>query len=199
VDLAAARTELEERGFDSLSPARATMYLNYGMTALERVYPWPWLRTTTTGTSPLAIPDLQAVRSVRTSTGRELLGVDEQWLASSGYDFTQSGTAELWWLEGETTLKTWPVDSSTSLSVVYTRFSPTLSADGDTPLFNSRWDINWIDLSVVEAYRDSDDHDQAARLLAAVGSRLQAMIETYGYRNDQNPDLMVVRGESVDW
>ena len=199
MNLAAARTELEERGFDSLSPARATMYLNYGMTALERVYPWPWLRATTTGTSPLTISDLQSVRSVRTSTGCALWGVDEQWLAESGYDFAATGTAQLWWLEGETTLRTWPVDASTSLSVVYTKFSTALSADGDSPLFNSRWDINWIDLSVVEAYRDSDDHDQADRLLAAVSGRLQTMIGTYGQRNDQNPDLMVVHGESQDW
>lgn len=193
MDLAAARTELEERGFDSLSPTRQAMYLNHGKDALENVWPWPWLRTTTSGTSPLSIPDLKTVLWVQTSTGLELRGVDEQYIAGMGWSFTQTGPASYWWLQGESTLQTIPLDTSTSLSVTYLKFSPALSDDGDEPLFNERWDMNWIDLSVVEAYRDSDDHDAADRLLGAVRSRLEVMIDAYGDRNFQNPGLTVVR------
>lgn len=201
MNLGDAVQELADRGFDSLTPARATRYLSAAKDTLEACYSWPHLRTSATGVSPLVIADLRTILWVRNSAGCQLPVLDEGYIAAQGLNFNQTGTAEYVWIEGDNTVRTWPVDSSTSLTVGYVKFSPALAVDADEPTWpalDTRWDFAWIDFACVEAYRDSDAHDQADRLLAAADRRAAQLIESYAGRQLQNPDYQVVHGFGLD-
>jgi hypothetical protein len=201
VDLTAAQTELQARGFDYLSSSRLTIMLNAGKNALEDEYAWPWLETTTTGTAPLTISDLKDVLyCVDTSNRNQLTGLDARDVADWDAIVTTAGTPESWWLDGATTLKVYPTSTSVQLSVRYVKFSPELSAGTDTPLIPVRYHSLWVDYAVIQAYLDSDNYDAARALLGYIREfRIPQMIEAYATRNRQNPGYAVVSWASDDW
>jgi hypothetical protein len=200
MNLTQAVAELKARGFDYLSDPRATTMLNAGKNALEDEADWPWLETTTTGVAPLTISDLNAVLYVvDTTNGAELTGLDARDIADLDPNVSTAGTATSWWLDGSV-LKTYPTSTTAQLSVRYVKTSPDLSAGADTPLIPSRYHPVWIDYAVVEAYKDDDRFNEAAALLNFVRTnRLPQIIEAYGDRNRQNPDVQVVVAGSEDW
>jgi hypothetical protein len=194
VDLITARTEFKARGFDYLSDARANTMLNNAKNAFEDEWPWPWLETTTSGVAPFTISDLKYVLDVQTAAGVELQGIDPK-----DADLT-AGAADSWWLDGTQTLRTSPVDASTSLAVRYVRFSPDLAASSDTPLIPSRYHPVWIDYAVVEAYKDDDNYQAAQALLAFIrATRLPQLIETYVWRNRATTAYQEITFAAEDW
>jgi hypothetical protein len=201
MQLSAARTELQARGFDHLSSARCLIMLNRAKNALEDEYPWPWLHTSTTGTAPLTISDLKHIQYVSdTSNDRTLTGVDLRWVREMDASADETGTPQVWWLDGETTLRVWPLNTSINLSVRYVKFSPELSADGDTPLIPTRYHPVWVDYAVVEAYKDADDYANANALLQHLRMvEVPRMIAHYANRNLQNPEAIAVTYASEDW
>jgi len=199
VDLAAARAELGDRGFDYLSAPRMDIMLNNARNQLEDEYPWPWLETTTTGSAPLTISDLKSVLYVVDQDADQILaGVDARDVVDRDAGVATAGTADSWWLDGTTTLRTYPV-SSASLLVRYVRFSPQLTAGSDTPLIPERYHPVWIDLAVIQAYKDSDNYQAAAALQSDVNARVGRMMEIYAARNRQNQSLQVLTFASEDW
>jgi hypothetical protein len=150
MDLTAAQTELKARGGDYLSTARLTTFLNDAKNELEDFFVWPWLETTTTGTAPLTISDLKHVLYVVDTTNQaELTGASAQYIVEDlDETITTTGTPDVWWLDGTTTLKVYPANTSASLSVRYVKFSPELSAGADTPLIPVRNHNLWIDLAL---------------------------------------------------
>lgn len=186
--LTTATTELQARGGSYLAAARCTTMLNDAKNELEDFYPWPWLETTTTGTAPVTISDLKYVLYVVDTTNKcELPGVSAQWLISQETaDLTQTGDASYWYLDGLTSLKVYPVNTTASLSVRYVKYSPELSAGSDTPLFPARYTNIWIDLAMVRVYEDADDHQAADVLRTKVQKRLGLLVEEFEARNRQN-------------
>lgn len=200
MDLSAARDELRARGFDGLTDGRANGFLNAGKNALEDFAPFPWLDASTTGTAPITISDLKAVLHVwNAGTNLSLEGADRRYLRDTyGPVLTTTGTACHWYLDGLTTLKVFPADTSTTFSVDYVKFSPELSADGDEPLFPERLHPIWLDLAVVEAYMDSDEPGQAQALQAKVDVRLAREVDVFFGRNLQNPERQTMVYGSLD-
>jgi hypothetical protein len=125
MDLTAAQTELKARGGDYLSTSRLTTFLNDAKNELEDFFVWPWLETTTTGTAPLTISDLKASCMWSTRRNRcELTGASAQYIVEDlDETITTTGTPDVWWLDGTTTLKVYPANTSASLSVRYVKFS----------------------------------------------------------------------------
>ena len=201
MNLGTARTELQARGFDHVSSARCLILLNRAKNALEDEYPWPWLHVTTTGTAPLTISDVKHVLHVSdTSNDHELLGVDPRYVREQDPALDDTGTPAVWWLDGETSLKVWPANTSVNLNVRYVKFSAELSADADTPLIPVRYHPVWVDYAVVEAYKDSDDFERANALLQHLRLvEVPRMISHYANRNLQNPEAMNVTFASEDW
>jgi hypothetical protein len=202
VTLAQAIAELKARGFDYLSDPRATIMLNSAKNALEDEFDWPWLETTTTtGAAPLTITDLKHVLYVvDTTNGAELRGKDPRDIADLDSNVATAGTPTNWWLDGNSTLRTYPTSTTAQLSVRYVRCSPELSAPSDTPLIPGRLHPVWIDYAVVEAYKDDDRFNEAQALLSFVhANRLPQIIDTYGERNRQGPDVQVLVAGSEDW
>lgn len=201
MNLGTARTELQARGFDYLSTTRCTILLNRGKNALEDYYLWPWLETTTTGTAPLTVSDLKQVLYVVDSTGdRELPGLDRRMIRDLDSKLDDTGVPEFWWINGETSLRVWPLNTTNTLSVDYVKFSPELSGDSDTPLIPVRYHPVWVDFAVVEAYKDNDAYDKASALLDHLTRfDIPRMVQAYAERNLQNPGYQQIRGASEDW
>lgn len=202
MDLTAAIAELRARGvsYETSAGGRPTIWLNDAKNELDDFYPWPWLETTTTGTSPLTISDLKYVQYVVDTTDQvELWGINAADIVSqSYYDLSMTGTPEVWYLDGTTTLKIWPT-STASLSVRYVKVSPELSSGTDTPLFPSRYSGIWIDLAMVRAYLDSDDLDRAFALRKDCQARLGQLVEEFEARNRQNQVQQQINSGAADW
>jgi hypothetical protein len=202
MDLTAALAELASRGADHVSSARRTTFLNDAKNEFESVWPWPWLETTATGAAPLTVSDLRAVLYVVDSTNRRVLrGASAQDIVLQvDPTITTTGTPECWWLDGTTTLKVYPANTSVSLSVRYIKYSAELSAGADTPLIPTRLHNLWIDLAVIRVYQDSDELQAATALRADVRGRLERLVAEYEVRNRQNAPLQHVSLDGgIDW
>ena len=200
MNLGQAITAFKSRGFqyiDQDDPTKSTRILNRARNELEDYWPWPWLRKTTTGPAPLAIPDLKYVLWVKDSTGNPVYGVDER-----DVDTDQTGAPDSWWLDGpdatgQTTIRFAPVGPGT-FTVRYVMESPELSNSTDTPLIPSRYHPLWIDLAVVHGYRDDDNYAAAGSLAADLEARLLRLVERYETRNRQSSQFMAYHGLSED-
>lgn len=201
MNLGAAHAELAARGFDEVDTDRLRSFLNIARNQFEDAYPFPWLETATTGTSPLTISDLKHVLHVVDTTNHvELEGVTAAYIvAELGSDLTAQGSGLVWWLDGETSLKTWPAGSSAQLSVRYIKQSPELASDSDAPLIPARYHQTWIDLAVVRAHLDANATDLAANVRAVAGQDLAQIISRYETRNRQNAQSQIIRGDAEDW
>lgn len=197
--LADAQVEVAARGFDYLEPPRLTFMLNNAKNALEDMWEWPWLTRLAIGAAPLLIGDLKLVTLVRTDDDRELYGLDVRQAAINGTDLTAPGTPEHWWLDdtAPTTVRTLPVGGG-EINVLYICESPELSSPSDVPLIPARYQPLWIDLAVVEGYKDSDNYVAAQALRADVAMRVQDVILRYETRNRQHSPFITARVFSED-
>jgi len=195
--LSEARAELAGRGFDYLSAARMNFMLNNARNAFEDAWPFPWLpQKAVVGPPPLTITDLKYVRSVKHGDD-ELYALDFRIVAQDGTDIDATGVPVYWWLEGPNIIHTWPVDGS-DITVYCTAESPELIADDQSPLIPTRYQPIWLDLAVVQAYKDSDNFTGAQALMADIGTRLMQVIERYETTNRQHAALIAYRSPSED-
>lgn len=199
--LSEARDELRARGFDGLTDDRCDIFLNAGKNALEDYAPWPWLDASMTGTAPLTITDLKAVRHVWNSgSGLPLRGAERDYLRGQyGPDLTTTGTSEWWYLTGVSVLSVYPADTSSTFAVDYIKTSPELDDDTDEPLHPERLNQVWIDLSAVEAYIDADEPEMAAAIQQKAERRLAFAVGVYFGRNLQNGQDQALSFTSLDW
>jgi hypothetical protein len=196
LNLAEARAELSARGFDYLSATRQTFMLNRAVTDFEDFWPWPWLRKTVTGPAPLTITNLKYIRKVYDSTGNEIFGVDDV----EDIDTTETGTPQYWWIDdtsGSSVLTAYPVGAAT-FTVSYVAESSDLSNTTDTPAIPERYHPLWIDLAVIQAYKDSDNFAAAQVLRQDTEVALQRLVERYETRNRMNSAHILIRAGSED-
>jgi hypothetical protein len=198
VNLGEATNAVMERGFDYLSTPRISLMLNTAKDNFEDMWRWPWLETFTTGVTPLDIEDLKLVQMVKNAlTADELLGLTMAQVRQDFTDINAAGTPQYWWIEGDTILHAWPGDGA-SVTVWYVADSPPLVDPGDTPMIPARYHHLWIDLAVIEAYRDSDNFQAAQLLRADVYAVMQDVIARYETRNRQHSPFMTVRTHNED-
>lgn len=196
MNLGQAQQELQDRGFDYLSAPRMTTMLNRALADFGDFYTWPWLRKTATGAAPLTITDLKYVLKVFDQSGNELFGMTD----AADVDVTQAGTPDSWWVDdtsGSAVLTAYPVGSVT-FSVRYVAEAPLLTAASDTPLIPVRYHPLWVDLAVVQAYKDSDNFAAAQALRADTEAALQRLVERYETRNRMNSQTIRILVGSED-
>jgi len=176
-------TELYARGFDYLNQddagrTRAKRWLNESYEELASAEPWPFLEATTSGTAPLTISDLGDVIYVEDTTSDNRLHLlDVRGVVDDDPDVDDQGTPEGYYLDGISTLRVWPANSSVTVSVRDTKVPGELSADGDEPLVPSRFQGLIVDGAVIRAYTDSDNFESAAALQQQVDVRLLKMTD----------------------
>lgn len=196
MNLDLAYAALVARGFDYLTPDRGHLMLNTAKDEFEDVWEWPWLQKLVTAPTPLTVADLKLVLSVRQGNN-ELYGLTLRQAAQGYTDLTEGGTAEFWWVEGDDILHLYPGDGG-AVTIVYVADSPELIAGVDTPLIPRRYHPLWVDLAVVEAYKDSDNFAAANALRADVAMRMQNVITRYETRNRQHSPFISVRDSHGD-
>jgi len=200
--LADGRAELDARGYGRFTDARQNHWLNAAKNRFEDYpYDWPWLVTTTTGSSPLTVSDLRRVLSVvSTSNGNIPLTQihPEAVIEFVDGSLATGGTAGGWYLSSETQVSVYPAGTA-SLSVRYVKFSPELSADGDTPLIPARYRSVWVDLAEVEVLRYGvKDAGAAGALEASVFARLDEIAGVYAMQDQPAYSEQLMTGASVD-
>lgn len=191
MNVTAATTAVQQRGFDYLSPERVLLMLNAAKDTFEDQYEWPWLQTLIAGPTPLTVTDLKLVQNVRCGDN-ELMGLSRAQVLQGFTPLGHAGTPEYWWIEGDDIVHAWPGDGA-ELAIVYVADSPELITGTDTPLIPRRYHHLWIDYAVVEAYKDSDNFTGAQALRGDVMLRMQDVIGRYETRNRQHSPFMTVR------
>lgn len=184
LDFAALQTELFARGFTYLNDAgagltRAKRWINEAMHEVDESEPWDYLRTTTTGTSPITISDLGRVEYVVDVARRLVLDeMDRANLVAFYGDLTDTSTlASYWYKTSPTVIATYPVSTAT-LTVSYFKFGPDLSSGSDTPLMPDRFRQVIVEMAAQKAHRDNGNEAEAQACLSEAERILGRMRET---------------------
>lgn len=201
MNLGTGRADLEARGYARFTDARLNAFLNTAKNRFEDYgFDWPWLKATTTGTSPITISDLRRVRTVYDPSNRRPLDRVEAEDVTDFFDtnLTLAGPALYWYLSAETVLATYPVSTAT-LSVRYQKFSPELSGDSDTPLIPVRYHQTWVDLAEVETLRYGvKDKGLSDSMEASVMARVGEIAGVYAMQGQPINTESLITGASVD-
>ena len=184
--------EFQARGFDYLSDTRAGRYVNQAYKSLCGRAQWPFLLTTTTGTAPLTIADLRAVRSVvDTTTDTTLRWVDRRHLVTAiSNDLTISGNPSYWYQNSRTIVSVYPANTSNTLSVNYLKI-PTVLTGVATHIIPEEYEDLIIDGAVISAYKNQDDYDKAAALSGFYNEKLREMMDALRSRNHGSPSYVI--------
>lgn len=193
-NLGQLRTQLRERGFNFLEDAECDRLLNDAYLEICDLDDWPFLQATATGPASLTIADLRTVTSVYDTTGRRHLDVtsyDE--LIQQCVDVTQAGTPCVYWIDGLTVVKTWPVGGT--LSVRYLK-TPTAMVDpAEQPVIPARF----RDIIVTGAARKAAMDQSAAADLDALTQEYQRRLEVMrAALIDQSRDTQFLRTAGGD-
>jgi len=195
VNLAQARDALASRGFDYLKVPAMDLMLNRARNDFEDYWPWPWLDATKAGVTPLDIADLKLVRRVANAAGHPL------WETPDTAAMTTTGPALYWYLQDgvaeHVNVCVLPATGEV-ITVDYTRQSPELVAPDAEPLIPPRYHSMWIDWTVVQAYKDSDNFAAAQALQGDINARMQLLVERYETRNRMHSPFMAAYQFSED-
>lgn len=160
------KTELTNQGFDYLSSTQQGDYINTAYQEVCGLLPWPFLETSTSVTSGSSISDLRQVLYVRDPTADvQLCASDTRSLIDWYGSLTDTGDPSFWYLDGQTTLKTYPVNASRSVTVGYIKVPTALSGNSDQPLVPLSYRMVLVYGAKCIAHLENGDYEaeQAAR------------------------------------
>jgi hypothetical protein len=183
------KTEFYARGTDYLNEdaqgvARAERWLNQAYREIVNLHAWPFLQTVATGAADagfVVVPDLRKILYVTDSSGGQNPGtplkrVSIEDLQAESANVSQTGTPELYWLDGAETIMAYPVGGTISVRYVK-RVAPMTGTD--VPIFDEEYHNLIVDKAMIKAYVDSDNFEAAAALRDEVNLTLSAMAEDY--------------------
>jgi hypothetical protein len=182
VDFSTLQTEFFARGFADLNDAgaglvRAKRWLNESYQDVCERYDWPFLEVSTTpGAAPVTISDLRKIIDVTDSTNdRDLTFISRATLGDAYPDLPDTGNGLYYWLDGLTTLRVYPVNTSTTISVRYLKIPADLSGGTDTPLIPTRFQNAIVELAAAKGFRQRDNYE-AAGVAQGEGERVIAQM-----------------------
>lgn len=191
------RTEVFARGSKYLDDSgaglvRVKAWLNQAYQEVCEVDEWPFLRTASTpGPAPVTITDLRSVIFVQDSSNDVMLyPIDERTLRAQDADLASTGNPTSYWLDGLSTLRVHPINTTATIAVFYYRVPADLSADGDTPVVPARYHDLLVDLAVSKAAKDSQDWQGYQVLRTEADRAVQAMRRTLMDRHLDAPEFM---------
>lgn len=178
------KTEFYARGTDYLSVdaagvTRAELWLNEAYREICGLHAWPFLDDEASGTPPLSIPTLRRVRYVRLTNRAwwTLIDSTEEDLIQDGYDLTQTGLPEYYYIKGGNEIRTAP-KATESITVGFIKRIDPLSGT-QTPLFDEEYHGIIVDRAMIKAYIDTAEFTLAAELRNEYNQRVQGMVEDY--------------------
>lgn len=197
------REEVVARGFDDFaeSDARIKRWVNQSYRELCDEYPWPFLEANKEGTAPLTIEDLGHVLSVTNKTNESTLAPLDRRQAV-GLDPKLDDTATQpsnWYREGETTVKVWPADTSSTFLVRYLKTPKELSEDADTLVIPAAYQDLVVDGAVIRAYKNRDNFEAAQFVRAEWERGVRQMVHALLRPNYDRPYLATRTGFPADY
>jgi hypothetical protein len=190
LDFSALKAELVARGFDSLTTTRQGYYINSARAELDRMFFWPWRESFSTGLAPLAVSDLARVEKVinTSQSSLPLAPVDYSSLVDCYGDLSLAGTPTYYYL------------ARPDRRPVLEGHRRPDSAGSDTPASPSEAHYTIVDLAVRRAYRDNDEHDNAAALQPEIDNAISQLLDQYPPGIPDGPLAYTgVTGASEDW
>lgn len=163
------REEVVARGFNDFeqSDARIKRWVNQAYREITDAHPWPFLEATKEGTAPVEIEDLGHVLSVANTTTESFLNpADRRQIVELDPKLDDSETNPvLWYRQGETEVKVWPADTTSTFVVRYLKTPAELKEDSDKPVIPTAYQDIIVDGAVVRAYKNRDNYEavQAVR------------------------------------
>lgn len=197
--------EVAQRGFTELATepeqlTRLKRWVNQSYREITDMAQWPFLEATKEGTAPVTVADLAHVLSVTNKTVDETLDyLDRRTVVDVDPALNDTGIAEYWYREGETSVRVYPLDTSSTLVVRYLKLPAELSADGDVPLIPAAYHDLIVDGAVVRAFKNRDEY-QAAQFIRQEWERgVRQMKHTLLKPNYDRDRLIVRTGDPVDY
>jgi hypothetical protein len=186
------KTELSGRGYDVLGDGtRDGRYINQAYQFICRDSDWPFLLTTATAqTPPTTISDLGPIESVFDATSKGAVKpIDRRTLREMQSDLTTTGTPTYYYMAGQTTVTTFPVGGS--LTITYWKIPTTLSNSSDTPVIPTNWQLLIVDLASIYAMKDAGSWEDIPAAQQVFNNDLQAMRHALLKTQHDEPEFIV--------
>jgi hypothetical protein len=203
---ATVQQELYASGFNYLSDNsqtdRAKRWINQSYQELCSQALWPFLKTSTTGTSPISLPTLNRIIYVRdTSLNVKLVEADYDLLTDRQPDLTTTGTAAWYYIDyssGSPAVTAFPVTTNT-LQVVYIQNPAELSGDADVLIVPNQF----VDIVVLgamrRAYIDGTDTANQYQLVKAEWTDRVEFMKQQLLPRPTYQEISVWPAASTDW
>lgn len=194
------KTELTNQGFDYLTSTQQGDYINTAYQEVCGLAAWPFLEASTTShTSGTSIADIRQVLYVRDpTTDRRLQASDARTLVDWYGSLTDTGDPEFWYFDGQTTLKTYPVNASRELTVSYVKFPADLTGT-DQPAIPLRYRMVIVDGAACIAHLENGDYEAEQARRAVWQRRVDMMSQALLGRNNTTTPDEVVAWEPKNW
>lgn len=193
------------RGFDFMNDggaglARAKRFLVDATHMIEDMEPWGFLQASTTGTSPVTITDLGRIESVvDVANLNPLEHMDREDVTDYFADLTLTGTYPRWYyITTDNTVNAFPVNSSITLTVRYTKVSADMSGDTDVPLIPDRFRMAIVDYATMLAFRESNVPDEA-QLAQQAGDAVVERMREWNVLSSGGWQRQLIHNGSWDW
>lgn len=203
VTFSALLDELYGRGFDYLNQdsagqTRAKRWVNQSYQQLCEEARWPFTEATATGLSPLSIPDLREVESVRGTVGQRLQWLDRRTLIDSFGDLTTAGSGRYWYIEAGNSLSVYPTGDT--VTVRYHKVPKELVNDFDEVVVPPRFADLIVDGAAIRAYKDSDNFEAVAALKQEWLDGVERMKRSLLYQHNGPEYIVEVTGsDDTGW
>jgi len=200
------QTEFYNSGFNYISDNsqtdRAKRWINQSYQELCALEPWPFLKTSTTSTSPASLPTLNRIIYVRdTSTNNKLIEADFDNLTDLQPNLTTTGTAGWYYIDytaGSPAVTAFPVTTNT-LQIVYYQNPVELSADADVLVVPNQF-VDVVVLGAMRrAYLDGTDTAQQYQMVKAEWSDRLNFMRTQLLPRPSYQEVSIWPSASTDW
>lgn len=198
MNLGQLRTALQTKGYGTDTATAQTAMLNSVYRRVAGLHRWPWLEvqdvsiTTTVGDSDYSLAALttlahiDAVRIEKGTDRPELEYLEPQDFRDLEHVDRDNGVP-LYWTYAASELRLWPApDQAYTVTIDYIKRTTDLSADADSPLFDSQYHDVLVWGAIAEmAFRE---RDWSAKNFADAEyrQRLMEMERAYGVKQRQN-------------
>jgi hypothetical protein len=155
------KTELTNQGFDYLTSTQQGDYINTAYQEVCALLPWPFLETsTTTLTSGTNVTNLRSVIAVNDpATDSNLSPSDKATLLAYYGALDDTGDPDYFYLDGQTTVKTYPVNATKQLTVHYVKVPADMGGGTDQPVVPLAWRSVIVDGAVCTAHLENGNYE----------------------------------------
>jgi hypothetical protein len=200
------QTEFYNSGFNYISDNsqtdRAKRWINQAYQELCAVEKWPFLKTSTTGTSPVSLTTLNRIISVRdTSINNKLVESDIDTLTDLNPNLAITGTAGWYYIDyssGAPAVTAWPVTTNT-IEIIYYQNPTPLSGDADVLIVPDQF----VDIVVLgamrRAYIDGTDTANQYQLVKAEWTDRLNFMRSQLLPRPSYQEVSIWPSASTDW